>query len=136
MSCEKSLFNIRSVDDKLVGTWTFDKVTAHQDFSLNFDQQTDRYEGTEIAFFEDGWVTYNSPRYSSVLEGEWFLEETLNTTDETTTTDYDLSLVLTDSTNTQVVIINWNNLYFHNDKLRFSSRKKARTVRYRMKRVS
>lgn len=78
-SCVKS--PVESMKDKLVGTWTFEKVTYREKAFSKRQDMTWLYENLHYRFYEDGSFLATDLSTGTESEGRWELAEFVSSTD-------------------------------------------------------
>jgi len=69
-ACSKD-FRIRRKEDKLIGSWQFEKVYYKRDNALFRDNITDEFDGDIIEFFPNYGALYDDVSLRATFQGDW-----------------------------------------------------------------
>ena len=68
-------------EDRIVGTWIFDRAHFDEDGDLFCDNVIDDFRGDRVTFFPNFTVTYDDAN-GNFFEGEWLMSAIRNTGDD------------------------------------------------------
>lgn len=60
-------------ENRIEGTWYFDRAFYKADLALFRNNILDQYRGDEITFYDDGYAEYYDASLDAYFSGDWFL---------------------------------------------------------------
>jgi hypothetical protein len=86
-SCSEE-FLLERKEDKLIGTWEFEKVTYKSDGKLFSDNITDEYRNDIIEFYDDYTAIYDDYSLSTAYPGDWLVRLDHDYSSDGSSTEY------------------------------------------------
>ncbi len=124
-----------SPEEKLEGTWYFDKVTYTKPFSFNTRNVTSDFEGIDIEFEFNGDVTWLDTNTGDEYSGDWNIRtyEDYNSSTDNYETIRILEMRLVDFVNQEFYYYDWELSSFTRKKIIGRERVGNRNYKYRLK---
>lgn len=130
-SCDDPLF--QTTEEKLVGSWTYEKVKFLESWSISSDNLSSEYEELVLELRDDFSFEQVNQQTGDVLFGTWFISENWNYRyDETYQRTEQLHLLFSDTTNCESQWLLGDQLNVTKNRIRFQSRVMEGTYRFKL----
>lgn len=117
-SCYKDTYT--RYEDKIIGTWSFEKVTKNTTVATGRNDLTDLWEMYEITFFENGDAEMYNLDKDTYSSGAWTLSEVVGSNADGSTYEYVINLSILERG--QIKQYSWQ--------VRMATREKLRLMEY------
>lgn len=133
-SCSnEALLNRR--ENRLIGTWEFDKVSFKEDGALFRDNLTDDYEGDLIEFFPNYTALYDDASLNAIFEGDWNLYLDRNADGDDSDAEYFLDMIFYDDINREEFSYFTNATRLTNNNMTLIASTRAGQFRFKLDKV-
>tara|TARA_Y100000385_G_scaffold285570_1_gene345724 strand:- start:1940 stop:2407 length:468 start_codon:yes stop_codon:yes gene_type:complete len=135
-SCHKNSFGT-TPEQKIVGTWLFEKVKFKPKGNISYTDFTDAYVNCTVTFNDDWTLTAYDAKSDITAYGSWYIDWYTNY-DEDDVTESTVYVLIGTMDNTSLGIINdvyWDELVVSNKKLTAIEEKDSGKYKYTMTRV-
>ena len=135
-SCNKESFG-NTPEEKIIGTWTFDKVKYKPDGDISYTDFSSGYNNCTITFQSDGVLIAYDAKTNDTAEGYWYIDWYIEY-DDNDDTEKTIYVMIGNVSNTDMAInedLYWDNLSVRNSKVEGDEVKDNGKYKYTLARI-